>query len=97
MSDAIGFLDTMGRGAFAADPGGAYAEAVDALEIDDGQRAALRARDAAALGRLLQARAATTCLIMTPDGGEPLDAPDDDDRGQDDDDRDDDAPRPQPD
>ncbi|WP_024890174.1 hypothetical protein [Luteimonas huabeiensis] len=88
MSDAIGFLDTMGRGAFAADPGAAYAAAVEALQIDASQREALRARDGAALGRLLRARALMMCMVATPDQGEtegPLDSPDRDEE----DDRDD--------
>lgn len=68
--DAIGFLEAVGRGAFPPSAGD-YGASVDALEIDQAQRRALRDRDPAALGALLSARSTMMCMIAVPDADEP--------------------------
>ena len=77
MSNAIQFLEAMGRnarvhGASAAD----YAASVALLEIDAAQQQALLACDAAALNRLLEGQAKMFCIIATPDEEAPDEAPD---------------------
>lgn len=91
MSDAIRFLDALGRAPVSVVQSSGFTDMLDTLELDDGEREALVARDASALSALLQARPAMFCLVATPedepglDENEPLDAPD---TGGDDGDRD---------
>ena len=65
MSNVVQFLETLG-----ASPNlsvANYADAVEALGLDEAARAALLARDADGLNRLMGGRAAMRSLIATPD------------------------------
>lgn len=76
-TNAIQFLEALG--ASPAHDALAYAGAVAALPVAPAQRAALLARDAGSLARLLDARPTMICMIAVPNGDVP------DDEGRDDD------------
>jgi hypothetical protein len=61
--DVIRFLETAGSVPM---PAGEYLAAVSSLDIDDAERAALVARDAGALGRLLGGRDTMYCSVLAP-------------------------------
>lgn len=65
MSNVVQFLETLGASPTLTANG--YANAVEALGLDEGVRDALLARDAGGLNRLLEGRAAMRSLIVTPD------------------------------
>lgn len=81
MSSAIQFLETLGRHpALIHGSAQAYAEAIDALDIDDAQRSALLGRDYVALNDLLEGRPKMLCVVCTPDDDNEQEAvPDDGD------------------
>lgn len=81
MSQAIQFLEMVGRSPVHLVGSGSYHSAIDALVDDDAQRVALRARDGGLLGELLGGRARMVCQVCTPDGGEPDSVPGDDQDG----------------
>ncbi|GAB3346200.1 hypothetical protein [Lysobacter tyrosinilyticus] len=65
MSHVVQFLETLG--ASPNNLSAKYADAVEALGLDNAARDALLARDAAGLSKLLSGRAAMRCFIMIPD------------------------------
>ncbi|HVI59964.1 MAG TPA: hypothetical protein VM619_13975 [Luteimonas sp.] len=78
MSDVIRFLEVWAHNpAVAAGSLDAYAGEVAGLDVTLPQKQALLARDASALGRLLNARAELICMVSTPDE-QPLRGPDED-------------------
>ena len=81
MSQAIQFLEMVGRSPVHLFGSGDYDSAIDALVDDDAQRVALRARDGGSLGELLGGRVRMVCQVCTPDGGEPDSVPGDDQDG----------------
>src|SRR3546814_17832212 len=82
MTNAIQFLEALGRSpVLAGDPFLACPDAVEALEVSEAERMALRDRDHAALNKLLDGRVRVMCLINTPDDGSEHEAvPDEGDR-----------------
>lgn len=69
MSNVIAFLESMGKdAAYAAQSPESYKSAVDALCVDDAERQALLARDAAGLNDLLGGRMKMMCLLFPADG-----------------------------
>lgn len=69
MSNVIAFLESLGRdAALAGQSPEAYADAVQALGLDDAPRRALLARDAAGLNDLLGGRMTMMCLLFPADG-----------------------------
>src|SRR3546814_14105513 len=72
MTNAIQFLEALGRSpVLAGDPFLACPDAVEALEVSEAERMALRDRDHAALNKLLDGRVRVMCLINKPyDGSE---------------------------
>lgn len=85
MTNAIEFLEALGRSpVLAGAPLQAYPDSVEALEVSDAERTALRDRDHAALNKLLDGRVRVMCLINTPDDGSEHEAvPDEGDRDDD--------------
>ena len=77
MSNVIRFLEALGRDA-AATPQ-AYADAVQALDVDPEIRDALLRRDRAALDRLLGARHNVMIVLVPAEDDEPAEQPGDDD------------------
>src|SRR3546814_19990212 len=70
MTNAIQFLEALGRSpVLAGDPFLACPDAVEALEVSEAARMALRDRDHAALNKLLDGRVRVLYLIHTPDDG----------------------------
>src|SRR3546814_11960020 len=70
MTNASQFLEALGRSpVLAGDPFLACPDAVEALEVSEAERMALRDRDHAALNKLLDGRVRVMCLITTPDDG----------------------------
>src|SRR3546814_4789591 len=70
MTNAIQFLEALGRSpVLAGDPFLACPDAVEALEVSEAERMALRDRDHAALHKLLDGRVRVMCLLNTPDDG----------------------------
>src|SRR3546814_7950237 len=70
MTNAIQFLEALGRSpVLAGDPFLACPDAVEALEVSEAERMALRDRDHAALNKLLDGRVRVMSLINTPDDG----------------------------
>jgi hypothetical protein len=68
MSNVIAFLESLGKDvAFSAPAPEAYADAVQALDLDDAARQALLARDAAGLNDLLGGRMKMMCLLFPAD------------------------------
>jgi hypothetical protein len=65
MSNVVQFLEILGASPSLSAPG--YANAVQALDLDEAARSALLARDADGLNRLMGGRAAVRCMIVTPD------------------------------
>ncbi|GAB3346204.1 hypothetical protein [Lysobacter tyrosinilyticus] len=62
----VQFLETLG--ASPNNPSATnYANAVNALDLDDAARKALLARDADGLNKLLNGRAAMRCVVFVPD------------------------------
>lgn len=71
MSNVISFLEQMGRNpALAGRSPEAYANAVDALALDDAPRQALLDRDAGALNDLLGGRLKMMCFLFPAEGDE---------------------------
>ena len=62
----VQFLETLGASSNALSAVN-YAQAVEALGVDDASRDALLARDANALNHVLAGRAAMRCLVFVPD------------------------------
>jgi len=62
----VQFLETLGASPNAMSAAN-YANAVDSLKLDPDARAALLARDAEGLNKLLNGRAAMRCAIFVPD------------------------------
>lgn len=82
MTQAIQFLDTIGRSPAILGHAAAYREAVDALDAGPEVRDALLRRDAAGLAGLLDARPRMLCVICTPDSEEvPQRSPEREDEG----------------
>lgn len=80
MSNVITFLESLGREpALAARPADDYAAAVAALDVGDDARAALLARDAAALNGLLGGRLRMMAILFPADGDEKKDGEQKDD------------------
>jgi len=77
MSNVIHFLEALGRDA-AATPQ-AYANAVQALDVDPEIRDALLRKDRAALDRLLGARNNVMIVLVPAEDDEPAQQPNDDD------------------
>ena len=66
MSNVVQFLETLGAAPNTLSAAN-YAQAVEALSVDQASRDALLARDANALNHLLAGRAAMRCFIFVPD------------------------------
>lgn len=81
MSELISFLEDLGQGARLDDE--AYAAAVATLPVDEASRAALLARDPAALARLLGGRSNVLSLLVPAEDDQPKD--DEDEESPDDD------------
>lgn len=80
MSNVISFLETLGRApASAGRSADDYAAAVAALDVGDDARAALLARDAAALNDLLGGRLRMMAILFPADGDEKKDGEQKDD------------------
>lgn len=62
----VQFLETLGASSNALSATN-YAQAVEALGLDEASRDVLLARDAEGINRLLGGRAAMRCLVATPD------------------------------
>lgn len=86
MSNVIEFLDALARDPRRADPE-AYAAAAATLEPS--VRAALLARDPAAVARAVGVAPIVACMVVAPEREQPEETPADDPPGQDDQD----APR----
>jgi hypothetical protein len=65
MLNVVQFLETLGASPSLSAT--SYANAVEALGLDEAARDALLAQDADGLGRLMGGRAAMRCLVATPD------------------------------
>lgn len=62
----VQFLETLGASSNAMSAAN-YANAVEALGLDNASREALLARDAIGLNQVLAGRAAMRCLVAVPD------------------------------
>ncbi|GGK04189.1 hypothetical protein [Luteimonas terricola] len=83
MTQAIQFLDAIGRSPALHGAPAAYNQAVDSLDAVPELRDALLRRDAAGLAGLLGARPRMVCAICTPDSDDvPLRSPDREDEGE---------------
>jgi len=78
VSNSIHFLESMGRSSSIRRMSAAeYEAAVDALDIDQAEAVALKARDASTLAGILGARPSMICMVWAPDQAP---AKEDDDR-----------------
>lgn len=77
MSNAIQFLESLGASpASVCRDADAYARALSEVDVDEAQQQALIGRDVDALARLLDGRSQMLCMIVTPDGAEEREEPD---------------------